>query len=104
MELRPEPLVSSPWPTWILGSSGASTGESGLISCGTMPVHCSLEPEKQCHASSWIDPSDQWLSLEVPQGCHTCHRFGVSPPGNRHVTEGESCVSGMHWDIGGLLK
>lgn len=38
LELRPEPQCSSPVPTWISGSSGVSTGESGLILCGDKQV------------------------------------------------------------------
>ena len=37
------------------GSSGVSTGESGLISCGVMQVHSPLELEKQCQASCLVD-------------------------------------------------
>ena len=74
LELRPEPQVSSPWPTWISGSSGVSTRESALISCGARLVCSTLEPEKQCQASCRVDNKYQWISLEAPQGCHTCHR------------------------------
>ena len=56
------------------GSSGASKGSQGIVSCGVMQVRSPLEPEKQCQASCLVDHRDQWLSLEVPQGCNTCHR------------------------------
>ena len=74
LELRPEPQGPSPVLTWISVflwsfhrgvrphlmwrhasplSSRAVTVVSGLLS--------------SCHR-------DLWLSLEMPQGCHTCHR------------------------------
>ena len=43
LEPRPEPEDTSPVLTWILGTSGVSTGESGLISSGDMHVHCPPE-------------------------------------------------------------
>ena len=58
----------------IRGRSRASTGESGLVSCGAMQVCSPLEPKKQCQASYHVDHRDGCLSLEVPQGCHSCHR------------------------------
>ena len=50
------------------GSSGASTGQSGLISYGAMQVRSPLDAEKHCQASCHVDNMDWWLSLEVPQG------------------------------------
>lgn len=56
------------------GSSGASTPrESGLIVWSQASL-LSLEPEKQCQFSCWVDNRDQWLSIQVPRGCHSCHR------------------------------
>ena len=43
LELRPQAQGSSPLLTWISGSSGISTGESGLDSCGDTQVHFPLE-------------------------------------------------------------
>ena len=73
LDLSPEPQGSSPGPICILGSSGAFTGESDLISPGAMQVHYPLELEKQCQSSCRIDYRDQCFSLEVPPSCHTCH-------------------------------
>ena len=55
LELRPEPHALSPVPALSRGSSGVSTGESGLISYGDMQVHSPLELEKQCQASCRVD-------------------------------------------------
>ena len=38
LQLRLQPQGSSPVLTWISGSYGISTGESGLISCGDMQI------------------------------------------------------------------
>ena len=73
LELRPEPQGSPQCRHGSLGSSGASTGESGLPSCGAMQVRSPLEPEKQCQASCRVDHRNRWLSFDVPQGCHTFH-------------------------------
>ena len=78
LDLSPEPQVSSPMPTWISVFLWASGGKSGLVSCGTMQVHSPLDPEKQCQCTWRFDHRDQWLSLEAPQGCYTCHRV-LSP-------------------------
>ena len=43
LELSPEPQGSSPVLTWYPGSYGASTGLSGIVSCGDMQVCFSLE-------------------------------------------------------------
>ena len=53
-----------------------------------MQVSSSLQLEKQCQASCRVDHRDQWLSLEVPQGCHSCHRVGVDPQGDSRVSAG----------------
>ena len=45
LELRPEPHALSPVPALSRGSSGVSTGESGLISYGDMQVHSPFELE-----------------------------------------------------------
>ena len=73
LELRPEPQGSSPGQTWISGFLWASTWEKGLVSCGAMQVRPPLKPVKQCLAFGRVDNRDRWLSLEAPQGCHTCH-------------------------------
>ena len=73
LEMRSEPQDSPQCRHGTRGSSGVSTGESGLASCGAMQVHSPLKPVKQCQASCLLDHRDQWLSLEAPQGCHTCH-------------------------------
>ena len=46
----------------------------GLVSCEAMQVRSPLEPIKQCQASCRVDHRDRWLSIEVPHGCHSCHR------------------------------
>ena len=74
LDLSPEPQISSPMLTWISVFLWASGGKSGLVSCGTMQVHSPLDPEKQCQCTWRFDHRDRWLSLEAPQGCHTCHR------------------------------
>ena len=43
MKLRPEPRVSSPVLTWILGFLSSFNMESGLVSCGDMQVCFPLE-------------------------------------------------------------
>ena len=73
VEVRPEPQGSSPLPTWISGflwsfHRGVSTRlvwrhASPLSSQAGKAASCFL---LSCHR-------DRWLSLEVPQGCHTCH-------------------------------
>ena len=78
LDLSPEPQISSPMLTWISVFLWASGGKSGLVSCGTMQVHSPLDPEKQCQCTWRFDHRDQWLSLEAPQGCYTCHRV-LSP-------------------------
>ena len=40
---------------WSRGSSGVSTGVSGLVSCGDMQVHSPLELEKHCQAYCLVD-------------------------------------------------
>ena len=73
LELRLEPQASSPGLTWISRFlSGIHRGVK-TESCGAMQVSSSLQLEKQCQASCWVNHRYQWLSLEVPQGCHTCH-------------------------------
>ena len=53
LELRPEPLGSSPGPTLIQGVPlGHPLGSQGLIYCGAIHVHSPLEPETQCQASN----------------------------------------------------
>ena len=51
-----------------------ATGGSGLVLCGAMQVRSTLQPGKECLASCRVDHRDRWLSLEVQQGYHTCHR------------------------------
>ena len=53
---------------------GRPQGSQGLASCGAIQVLSPLQPQKQCQASCWVDHRDRGLSLEVPQGCHLCHR------------------------------
>ena len=81
---------------------GRPQWSQGLVSCGAMQVHSPLQPEKQCQPSCLVDHRDQCLSLEAPQGCHTCNR--VLSLGDRRVIAGKSGASGVHWDIGDLLK
>ena len=87
------PLLSLPGPR---SSSGAEAGTSGLlsranmdlgvplghpqgsqgvISGGAMQVRSPLEAEKHCQASCRVDHMDRLISLEVPQGCNTCHHI-----------------------------
>ena len=40
------------------------------------------------------------FSLEVPQGCHTCHCVKVDTEGDSRIGPWESVVSGVEWDIG----
>ena len=52
---------------------GRPPGSQGLVSFGAMQVRSPLEPEKQFQSSCRVDLRDRRLSLNGPQGCHTCH-------------------------------
>ena len=86
------PLQSLPGPKSSSGVEAATSGllsraemylgvplghpqrSQALVSCEAIQVCSPLKPEKQCLASCRVDHRDQCLSLEAPQGSHTCHR------------------------------
>ena len=75
LELRPESPVSSPVPTGSWGSSGISTEESDLVSCGDMHVRSPLKLEKQCQSSCRVDIGiGGFISRCHRAVCHTRHR------------------------------
>ena len=72
-----------------------------------------VEPCNSTVLPSW--KSSVWLPVLLTIGIHGFlsrgHRavthaivFSVSPRGDRRVIVGESGMSGVHWDIAGLLK
>ena len=81
------------------GSSGVSTGESGLDSCGDMQVCSPLELEKQCQISCRVDIGICGFLSRFHRAITPAIVFWVDPPGERRVSAGESIVSGVHWDI-----
>ena len=74
LELKPQPQGSSPVHTWI---SGCLLSFDRGVRLHLLWRHASL---LCCRAvtveSGFLSSShrDLWLSLEVPEGCHTCHR------------------------------
>ena len=54
-----------------LGHPQGSQASSRVEPCKSARL---WNPKSQCQASCRVDCRDQWLSLQVPQGCHSCHR------------------------------
>ena len=73
LELRPEPQVSSRGPLRIWGFLwGVHRGiKLRLVWSHVSPL--SSQARKQCQASCQFDHRDSWLSLQVEQGCYSCH-------------------------------
>ena len=74
VEVRPEPQGSSPLPTWI---SGFLWSFHRGVSPRLMWRHASSVSSRAGIAVSGFlsgGHRDQRFSLEVTQGCHTCHR------------------------------
>ena len=77
--------------TW--GSSGVSTGASGLISCGDIQVCFPLQLEAQCQASCPVDIGIGSFLLRCDSAVTPTIMFCVDPQGDRRVNAGESDVS-----------
>ena len=104
LQLRPEPLGSSPGPTLIQGVPlGHPLGSQGLIYCGAIHVHSPLEPKKQCRLPVGLTIGIVGFHQRRHRAVTAAILFSFDPRSYRRVSAGESGVSGVHWDIGGLL-
>ena len=75
LQLRPGAQCSSPVLTWI---SGFLQSFNRGVRPHLLWRHASLQSSRAVTVVSGFLSSthrDLWLSLEVPQGCHTCHRI-----------------------------
>ena len=100
LELRPEPQVSSPTQTCILGFLWSFHRGVRPVSCGDMQIRTPLELEKQCQASCRFDIGINIFLSRSHRAVTPAIVFWVDPRCDRRVSAGASGVSGVDWDIG----
>ena len=99
LNLRPEPQDSSPVLTWISGFLWRFNSGVRLRLMWRHPSPLSSRAVKVLSAFLSSGHRNLGFSLEVPQGCHTCHCVKVDTEGDSRIGPWESVVSGVDWNF-----